>query len=118
MACGELQANDACTKALLRELTHKVERVKDSPSSREIHVRCLTTLNECFKYVPYGLHHNDFGYDISDPGLSTIQRQRLAFPSNWLTLDKVERAQQAQQLQHGPDQWHCQSVKRKTAARL
>ena len=51
-ACGELHANDACLKELLRGLTHKIEREKSSPSTRRIHVQCLTTLNECFKHVP------------------------------------------------------------------
>lgn len=89
-----------------------------------------------YKYVPYGLHHNDFGYDLSDPGLTRKQRRRLAFPDSWLSVDKSARAKQAVpapvnaslcvsvclfvsmccmynycpeqvQLQHGPDQWHC-----------
>ena len=60
-----------------------------------------------YKYVPYGCHHDDFGYDLSDPGLSEKQRQRLAFPNRWLTVDKGESARLALLLQHGPDQWHC-----------
>ena len=60
-----------------------------------------------YKYVPYGCHHNDFGYDLSDPGLNAKHRQRLAFPDRWLLVDKRERVRLALQLQHGPDQWHC-----------
>jgi hypothetical protein len=52
MACGELHANDACLKELLRRLTHKIEREKNSSSTGRVHVQCLTTLNECFKHVP------------------------------------------------------------------
>ncbi len=58
------------------------------------------------QYVPFGLHHNDFGYDTSDSGLTASQRQRLAFPDHWLSLDKSARAKQAERLRHGPDQWH------------
>ena len=36
------------------------------------------------KYVPFGLHHKDFGYDLSDQGLTESQRRRLAFPDRWL----------------------------------
>ena len=51
MAYAEWRANDVCLEDLLRGLTRKVEREKDSPSSRQIHVQCLSTLNECFKHV-------------------------------------------------------------------
>ena len=51
-ACAEFHANDACLKDLLRGLTCKVESEKDSPSSGQVHVQCLTTLNECFKHTP------------------------------------------------------------------
>ena len=51
MAYAEWRANDVCLEDLLRGLTRKVEREKDSPSSRQIHVQCLITLNECFKHV-------------------------------------------------------------------
>merc|ERR1712072_1099183 len=51
-ACAEFHANDACLKDLLRGLTCKVESEKDSPSSGQVHVRCMSTLNECFKHAP------------------------------------------------------------------
>ena len=36
-----------------------------------------------FKYVPYGMHHVDRVYDVSDPDLSPVERSRLQFPDTW-----------------------------------
>ena len=36
-----------------------------------------------FKYVPYGMHHVDRAYDMSDPDLTPSQRSRLEFPETW-----------------------------------
>ena len=33
-----------------------------------------------YKYCPFGQHHSDAGYDLSDPGLSERQRELLEFP--------------------------------------
>ena len=41
----------------------------------------MTTLAD--KYVPYGMHHLDAGYDISDPMLSSRQRSLLEFSADW-----------------------------------
>lgn len=32
------------------------------------------------KYVPFGMHHNDAGYDVNDPALTDRQREILEFP--------------------------------------
>jgi hypothetical protein len=36
-----------------------------------------------YKYVPYGMHHGDAGYDISDPELTPRQREILEFSPDW-----------------------------------
>jgi hypothetical protein len=36
-----------------------------------------------FKYVPYGMHHVDRVYDVTDSELTGQQRSRLQFPSEW-----------------------------------
>lgn len=33
-----------------------------------------------YKYVPYGMHHEDAGYDVLDPSLTANQKQLLEFP--------------------------------------
>ena len=37
-----------------------------------------------YKYVPYGFHHEDQGYDVTDPGLSPRQARLLEFPREFL----------------------------------
>jgi hypothetical protein len=34
----------------------------------------------CYKYCPFGRHHSDAGYDLSDSGLSERRRELLEFP--------------------------------------
>ena len=36
-----------------------------------------------FKYVPYGMHHVDRVYDVTDSELTEQQRSRLEFPAQW-----------------------------------
>ena len=36
-----------------------------------------------YKYVPFGFHHEDTGYDVTDPELTPRQRQLLEFPPSF-----------------------------------
>ena len=38
------------------------------------------------KYVPYGMHHSDTGYDTSDPELTPQQRDILEYSETWFNL--------------------------------
>ena len=38
------------------------------------------------KYVPYGMHHSDAGYDTTDPELTPQQRDILEFSGSWFNL--------------------------------
>ena len=35
------------------------------------------------RYVPYGMHHVDRVYELTDPELTEQQRSRLQFPTQW-----------------------------------
>ena len=57
-----------------------------------------------YKYSPFGMHHGDRGYDVSDPGLTNAQRDRLAFPHRWIEpLDKKAKYLRAKTRRHGAD---------------
>ena len=38
------------------------------------------------KYVPYGMHHSDAGYDTNDPGLTPQQRDLLEYSETWFNM--------------------------------
>jgi hypothetical protein len=38
------------------------------------------------KYVPYGMHHSDTGYDTSDPELTPQQRDILEYSETWFNM--------------------------------
>ena len=46
----------------------------------------LTLLRTSDKYVPYGMHHSDVGYDTTDPELTSQQRDILEFSGSWFNL--------------------------------
>ena len=58
-----------------------------------------------YKYAPFGMHHGDRGYDVSDRGLTAAQRDRIAFPSRWIKVDKKAKYLRAMGRRHGPDEW-------------
>lgn len=58
-----------------------------------------------YKYAPSCMHHGDRGYDITDPGLTTSQRDRIAFPRRWIDVDKKAKYLKAMGRRHGPDEW-------------
>lgn len=35
------------------------------------------------RYVPFGMHHGDRGYDVHDPELTDQQRSIVEFPESW-----------------------------------
>ena len=37
-----------------------------------------------YKYVPYGFHHEDAGYDTNDPALTAAQARLLEFPPDFV----------------------------------
>ena len=65
-----------------------------------------------FKFVPFGMHHGDARYDITDPGLSPTQAARLRFPDKWFNSvgkagaeEKQARGWAALLTQHAADGW-------------
>ena len=58
-----------------------------------------------YKYAPSCMHHGDRGYDVTDPGLTDGQRNRIAFPRKWIDVDKKAKYLKAMGRRHGPDEW-------------
>eukprot|EP01043_Picozoa_sp_COSAG02_P049112 COSAG02_NODE_4902_length_4849_cov_8.392280_2_plen_355_part_00 len=58
-----------------------------------------------YKYAPSCMHHGDRGYDLTDPGLTAAQRDRIAFPRRWIDVDKKAKYLRAMSRRHGPDEW-------------
>lgn len=44
-----------------------------------------------YKYVPYGMHHGDAGYDTNDPELTERQKQILEFSPNWFNEPRDDK---------------------------
>lgn len=44
-----------------------------------------------YKYVPFGMHHGDAGYDIDDPELSARQKRILEFSPNWFNEPREDK---------------------------
>ena len=44
-----------------------------------------------YKYVPFGLHHHDAGYDINDPQLTARQKRILEFSSSWFNEPREDK---------------------------
>ena len=47
------------------------------------------------QYVPYGMHHGDAGYDVTDPELSLRQREIVEFSASWFNRPREERGPDA-----------------------
>jgi hypothetical protein len=45
------------------------------------------------KYVPYGMHHSDRGYDVHDETLTSKQRAMVEFPGEWFNLPTQKERQ-------------------------
>jgi hypothetical protein len=44
-----------------------------------------------YKYVPYGMHHGDAGYDTNDPELTSRQKRILDFSSSWFNEPREDK---------------------------
>ena len=44
-----------------------------------------------YKYVPFGLHHHDAGYDTNDPQLTARQKRILEFSSSWFNEPREDK---------------------------
>ena len=44
-----------------------------------------------YKYVPYGMHHGDAGYDTNDPELTPRQKRILEFSSSWFNEPREDK---------------------------
>jgi hypothetical protein len=42
-----------------------------------------------YKYVPFGMHHADAGYDVNDPELTAHQREVVEFSETWFNAPRT-----------------------------
>jgi hypothetical protein len=71
-----------------------------------------------YKYAPSCMHHADRRYDVTDPGLTAGQRDRIGFPRMWIDVDKKAKYLRAMDRRHGPDEWPTEAETHSELSRM